>query len=143
MGHPTEGVLRRLLDEPSGVADPDREHVEACPTCRAEVAAAREDATRVRAALDPADPARSTDPAVDDAIDDAALEAAWDRLAVALATGAPRPIVGPPRRRTRLRAAARRPVVAGVAAVLVVAGAGAAAAGDWLDIFRTEEITPI
>jgi hypothetical protein len=27
MRHPTEGVLRRLLDEPAGVADSDREHV--------------------------------------------------------------------------------------------------------------------
>ena len=27
MRHPTEGVLRRLVDEPAGVADADRAHV--------------------------------------------------------------------------------------------------------------------
>ena len=27
MRHPTEGLLRRLVDEPAGVADADREHV--------------------------------------------------------------------------------------------------------------------
>ena len=31
MRHPTEGVLRRLLDEPAGVADADRQHVAGCP----------------------------------------------------------------------------------------------------------------
>ena len=31
MRHPTEGVLRRLVDEPAGVADADRAHVADCP----------------------------------------------------------------------------------------------------------------
>ena len=31
MRHPTEGVLRRLLDEPAAVADADREHVAGLP----------------------------------------------------------------------------------------------------------------
>ena len=31
MRHPTEGVLRRLLDEPAGVPDSDRKHVVDCP----------------------------------------------------------------------------------------------------------------
>ena len=52
MPHPTEGTLRRLLDEPAGVADPDRAHAEACGDCRIHLATMREDAELVRAALD-------------------------------------------------------------------------------------------
>ncbi|WNB84579.1 hypothetical protein [Cellulomonas sp. ATA003] len=33
MRHPTHGVLRRLVDEPAGVADADRSHVTECPQC--------------------------------------------------------------------------------------------------------------
>lgn len=33
MRHPTEGVLRRVLDEPAGVADSDRRHLAGCPQC--------------------------------------------------------------------------------------------------------------
>ena len=44
MRHPTEGVLRRMLDEPAGVADSDRQHAAACPQCLAAVATMREDA---------------------------------------------------------------------------------------------------
>jgi len=33
MRHPSEGVLRRLVDEPAGVTDDDRAHVAGCPTC--------------------------------------------------------------------------------------------------------------
>src|SRR5947209_6825250 len=51
MRHPSEGVLRRLLDEPAGVADPDRRHVAGCPQCLAGLAAAQEDAALVGAAL--------------------------------------------------------------------------------------------
>ncbi|MFG1610375.1 hypothetical protein [Actinoplanes sp. NPDC049265] len=61
MRHPTDGTLRRLLDEPAGVADTDRAHVAGCRRCLAALAAAREDALLVRAALradlDPAAPA--------------------------------------------------------------------------------------
>src|SRR3712207_8978578 len=71
MRHPTDGTLRRLLDEPAGVADTDREHVAGCPVCLAELAAAREDATLTGAALD----AR---PSVD-------VESGWRRLSHAVA----------------------------------------------------------
>src|SRR5918994_1693526 len=80
MRHPTEGVLRRLIDEPAGVADADREHVAGCDGCLRELTIAREDADLVHAAL-----------------------AGWP----------------------------------------VAEGAGAAAANDWLEIFRTEQIAPI
>ncbi len=33
MRHPSEGVLRRLVDEPAGVTDDDRAHVASCATC--------------------------------------------------------------------------------------------------------------
>jgi len=49
MRHPTEGTLRRLVDEPAGVADADRSHVAGCPRCRAALAAAGEDAGPVLA----------------------------------------------------------------------------------------------
>ena len=52
MRHPTDGTLRRLVDEPAGVADADREHVASCPVCLSGLAAAQEDAALTGAALD-------------------------------------------------------------------------------------------
>ena len=52
MRHPTDGTLRRLLDEPDGVAAADREHIAGCAVCRSAMAAADEDAAIARAALD-------------------------------------------------------------------------------------------
>ena len=48
MRHPTDGTLRRLLDEPAGVADADREHVAGCPVCLSGLAAAQQDAAADR-----------------------------------------------------------------------------------------------
>jgi hypothetical protein len=137
MRHPTEGVLRRLLDEPAGVADPDREHIATCDGCVHELAAIRADADLVHAAL-------ATD--VASTVD---LDTAWQRLSAAGATATMPTTPGPARVRAaapragRLRATVRRPVVAGVVAAALVAGAGAAAASGWVQIFRTEQITPI
>jgi hypothetical protein len=126
MRHPTDGTLRRLLDEPAGVADADRSHVAGCAVCRAGLAAAQRDATLVRAVLDAAP---STD-----------VDAAWQRLGVAMA-GTDRPRAAAPAR--RWRALLRSPAVAAVGVAVVLVGAGAAAAGDWLQIFRTEQIAPV
>ncbi|MPQ97210.1 hypothetical protein GB931_04560 [Modestobacter sp. I12A-02628] len=134
MRHPTEGVLRRLIDEPAGVSDPDRRHVADCAQCLSALAATRADAVAVGAALQPA------------AGSDADVPAAWQRLNAALPTAAPaaaaftpaRPARGP-----RARGLLRRPAVAVAAAALVLAGAGTAAANDWLPIFRTEQIAPV
>ena len=52
MRHPTDGVLRRLVDEPAGVPDADREHVADCRVCRTELTSAREDSAVIGAALD-------------------------------------------------------------------------------------------
>lgn len=124
MRHPTDGTLRRLVDEPVGVANADREHVASCPVCLAELAAARRDAAMAGSALD----VKAT-PDVD---------AGWQRLSHAAVEG---------RRRTtapsRWRAGLRSPVVAAAGVVALLAGASVAAAADWLPIFHTERIAPV
>lgn len=134
MRHPTEGVLRRLLDEPAGVSDSDRRHVAGCRQCLGELDAMREDAALVGAAL-------ATTEGPDG---DADLAAAWRRLS----TAGPAPVPGPtlvpaPLRAARSRSVLRRPVVAALAAALVLTGAGTAAANNWFQIFRTEKVAPV
>ena len=51
MRHPSEGVLRRLVDEPAGVTDDDRAHVAGCPTCLRALETTRAEARLVDAAL--------------------------------------------------------------------------------------------
>lgn len=128
MGHLSDGTLRRLMDEPAGATDADREHIVGCPVCRSELAAAREDATVAAAALDLE---LTTD-----------VDAGWGRLSRAVAEQRP-PRRARIARGRRWRTALRNPVVAGVAAVAILAGAGAAAATGWLQIFRTEQVAPI
>ncbi len=130
MRHPTEGVLRRLLDEPAGVADSDRQHVAGCSHCLGELAAMREDATLVGAAL-------ATEGSAD--ID---VPAAWRRLTSTLPQTAPERVPTPVRA-ARSRGFLRRPAVAVLAFAVVLTGAGAAAASDWLQIFRTEQVAPV
>ena len=130
MRHPTEGTLRRLLDEPAGVADPDRGHVADCAQCLFTLTALQRDAALVDAAL-----------SVDDSAD-LDVAAAWRRLsAAAPATRSGRPAVTS--RGRRVRALLHRPAVAGLAVAVVLAGAGTAAANDWLQIFRTEQVAPV
>jgi hypothetical protein len=131
MRHPSEGVLRRLVDEPAGVTDDDRAHIAACPTCRRALDTARADAQLVGAAL--AAPGSSGDTDTD---------AAWARFSTTPAA--------PARRRTatvaapgQWRRAVRRPAVAALSAALLLTGAGVAAANDWLPIFQTEHVSPV
>ena len=133
MRHPTEGVLRRLLDEPAGVADTDREHVASCHECVDELATIRDDADLVQAAL-------ATDVGVSADVD---LAGAWRRLTTVAVASEPARVRAAVPRAGRLRATLGRPVVAGVAAAALVVGAGAAAAGGWVQIFRTERIVPV
>ena len=126
MRHPTEGVLRRLVDEPAGVADADRAHVAGCSTCLRELDGVRADARLVGTAL--ASPTTGLDP-----------DAAWARLSTTTAAPVRPASVAPGRWRT----AVRRPVVAALSAVVLVAGAGVAAANDWLPIFSTERVDPV
>ncbi|MBJ7454176.1 MAG: hypothetical protein JHC71_19130, partial [Blastococcus sp.] len=136
MRHPTDGVLRRLLDEPAGVAEADRRHVADCAQCLAALAATREDAALVGAALN--------------AEADVDVPAAWARLSTAASSSAapvrtPAPASAPARaaRRGRFGELVRRPATAALAVGVVLAGAGTAAANDWLPIFRTEEVAAI
>ena len=125
MRHPSEGVLRRLVDEPAGVTDDDRTHVSGCATCLQVLETARADAQLVGAALAPS-------ATVD-------TDAAWARLSTT--TAAPvRPLAVAP---SRWRAGIRRPAVAALGAAVLLTGAGVAAANDWLPIFRTEQVTPV
>src|SRR4051794_25282008 len=124
MRHPTDGVLRRLLDEPAGVAEPDRRHVTDCPQCLDHLAAARADSALVGAAL------------ATDAAGHVDLDAAWHRLSTT-SGGGPHRTAGA-HRGGRARALVRRPAAAALAVALVLTGASAAAANDWLQIFHTE-----
>src|SRR3954464_7747362 len=103
MRHPSEGVLRRLVDEPAGVTDDERAHVASCPTCLRALETARADAQRVGTVL-------ASPVAVD-------TDAAWARLSATTAA----PVRQVPR--ARWRPALRRPVVAALSAVVLVTGA--------------------
>ncbi|WP_116451328.1 hypothetical protein [Blastococcus litoris] len=126
MRHPSDGVLRRLVDEPAGVTDDDRAHVAGCATCTRALESARADAQLVGSAL-------SSGPA------DVDTDAAWARFTAS----APRVLPDRAPARARWRPALRRPVVAAMSAVVLVTGAGVAAANDWLPIFRTESVDPV
>ena len=130
MRHPTEGVLRRLVDEPAGVADADRGHVAGCATCLTELATVREEAAAVEAALQ----VEQTT-----ALD---VDAAWHRLRGALPTpGWSAERTEPARRRRRL--SLRSPAIAALGVALLLAGGGVAAATDWFQIFRTERVAVV
>src|SRR3954454_1496774 len=120
MRHPTEGVLRRLIDEPAGVPEPCRRHIAECPVCLAGLAAAQEDAAFAGAALH------------GDAAAGVGVDAAWRRLSAARPTGASPAAAA----RARPARARRRPPIAALAFGVVVAGGGVAAANDWLPIFH-------
>ncbi|MFI6316440.1 hypothetical protein ACIBG8_02920 [Nonomuraea sp. NPDC050556] len=126
MRHPTDGTLRRLVDEPSGVADSDRVHVADCPVCLSGLAAARDDAAVAGALLD-------AQLSVD-------VDAAWQRLERTVTADQPPVAVT---RTRRWRTVLRSPVVAVVGVLTLLAGAGIAAAGDWLPIFRAEQVAPV
>jgi hypothetical protein len=129
MRHPSEGVLRRLVDEPAGVTDDERAHVASCPTCLRGLDAVRGEAQLVGAALAPSTTETDTD-------------AAWARFSTTTAAAAARPAV-PSAVRGRWRTAVRRPAIAALSAALLLTGAGVAAANDWLPIFQTERVDPV
>ena len=132
MRHPTDGTLRRLVDEPAGVADADREHVAGCSVCLSGLAAAQRDAAAVGAALTvPSD--------VDAAVD---TDAGWRRLSHAISAEGHRRVAAPAPTR-RWHAALRSPVLAVLGAIALLTGAGVAAAADWLQVFQAEQIAPV
>jgi hypothetical protein len=169
MSHPSEGLLRRAVDEPAAMGDAERRHIAACASCRSELAAAVADRDAVAAALavpgEPAGPplgnglgARLEPAGVGnvqvrggeaghDAGHEAGVDvdAAWHRLAATLDGADPRvaPLAGPPPRQARRRGL-RRPMVAVVAAAAVAVGTtAAAAAADWLPIFEPKQVTAV
>ncbi|WP_426512316.1 hypothetical protein ACPPVO_17810 [Dactylosporangium sp. McL0621] len=95
--------------------------------CRAGLAAAGEDAGLIETLL-------RQEPEVD-------VDAGWRRLSVNLDTpeGRSATVARPGRWRTGWRS----PVIAAAAAVALLTGATAAAATDWLPIFRTERVAPV
>ncbi|TDB83610.1 hypothetical protein E1264_27775 [Actinomadura sp. KC216] len=134
MRHPSDGTLRRLLDEPSGVAVADRDHVAGCTACLSDLAAVQEDATATASALDIA-----FAPEVELIVD---VDAGWHRLTAAIAAGEtpPESAAAPP---SRWQAKLRNPVVAIVGVVALLGGAGVAAAADWFQVFRAEKVAPV
>ena len=137
MRHPTDGTLRRLVDEPVGVADADRRHVAGCPDCLTTLAAVRADAEQVQAALG--------ETGTGTGATGADVDTAWRRLSATVA----RPHAGgaavppPPARPRRWRTVLRSPAVAVVGAIALLAGAGTAAANDWFQVFSTEQVAAL
>jgi hypothetical protein len=127
MRHPSEGVLRRLVDEPAGVTVDDRAHVAGCPTCLRALDSALADARLVGAAL-----ATPTAGAVD-------TDAAWARLSMTTTAPVRQASVA----RSRWRTTVRRPAIAALSAFVLLTGAGVAAANDWLPIFQTQRVDPV
>jgi hypothetical protein len=129
--HPTDGALRRALDEPASLADADREHVLTCPRCQGALTDAADDRDHASAAL-----------TFDDGPDETSLEQQWRRLTDAVASqpqAATAALSAQPRRRRFHRAT----VLTAAGAALVIGGATAAAAGDWLQVFHTESVAPV
>ncbi|GAA4610087.1 hypothetical protein BJY16_007663 [Actinoplanes octamycinicus] len=123
MRHPSDGTLRRLLDEPAGVPDIDRDHVAACDICQSGLAAAGRDADLAAAAL-----ACDVDPDI---------ETAWRALSASVTATPAQPV------RPAFRTTVSRPLIATAAAVALLAGATAAAATDWFPVFRADKVAPI
>ncbi|GAB7046854.1 hypothetical protein [Catenuloplanes indicus] len=127
MRHPAEGTLRRLADEPSAIADPDRAHVASCPECQENLSTVREEAALAGAALH-----------VEAAPD---VDAGWRRLSGAFA--APMTAAEAVRVSRRRRPRWRAPLVAVAVAIALLTGATAAVATGWLRVFHTERIAPV
>jgi len=139
--HPAEGVLRRVVDEPAGVSDPDHQHVAACARCQRVLGEVRADAGAAAGVLAVAAPAGH-------GVAGARTDAAWHRLRSAAADGAadgaPRPGAATGSSRAqRSRGWLRRPGVVALGVAVVVAGASTAAASDWLRIFQAESVQPV
>jgi hypothetical protein len=128
--HPTDGALRRALDEPASLPDADRAHVASCHRCQQTLAHATADREFAQSTLSVEDEA------------DLSLDARWQRLqeSVSAQSVATSPATGAPPRRRRFH---RATVLTAAGAVLVIGGATAAAANDWLPVFHTESVAPV
>jgi hypothetical protein len=127
MRHVSDGVLRRLQEEPYAVPDAAGRHLETCGRCRASSAQIAEDAARASRLL-------AVPPVTAD------IDAAWAQLQQQLEPTARRPSVRVPR---FPRPLLNVPVAtgAGVTAVLVVGGVAAAA--TLTTVFAPTKVAPV
>lgn len=134
--HPSDGTLRRWLDEPLSVDAMQRRHVDGCERCARHVASIRADAERTRRLL------AGAVPGLDGA---AALRRSRERRASVDPTRTPsrvraRSWSSDPRRRARLtRWSAAGVCAASLAGALVVTGA----AQSLITIFQPREFSPV
>jgi hypothetical protein len=128
--HPTDGALRRALDEPASLSDADRAHVSTCHRCQQALAEASSDRDYAQSLLTVHDES------------DLTPDRQWQRLAdsAAVPSVATSPATAPQPRRRKFH---RATVLTAAGAVLVIGGATAAAANDWLPVFHTESVAPI
>ena len=131
--HPSDGMLRRWLDEPFAAEPGHRAHLATCPRCRERAQAARSDRERAVAVL-----------SVREAPDaGAALARLRDRLP-ADAGERPRPQrvswLADPRRRSRL---ARRSAVIALAVSASAVLLGAGIAQGFITIFQPNQLVPV
>jgi hypothetical protein len=128
--HPSDGTLRRSLDEPIAIDAASREHVVTCARCRDRVRRMRADATSVRAML------VAQDPVVDVAAARARL-AGTEAAAIAPAPRSARTVRPGNGRASRVMAGL---AVAAVASVLLVVTGGAQ---DFLSLFQPKQLAPV
>jgi hypothetical protein len=129
--HPTDGALRRALDEPASLPDADRDHVTTCARCRDALTDALADRDAAQALLTVSQP------------DSASAARAWQQLGAALRADPAPQAAGRSSARPRHRRLPRATALTAAGAVLVIGGATAAAANDWLPVFRTESVAPV
>ena len=136
--HPSDGALRRLLDEPVAVAVADEDHASQCPRCQDRMGLMREDDTVVRLAF--AGEVEMTPAAV-------ALERfrTAERAGLVLVGGQPGGRLGREAvpRRPRLRRPLLRPATVITCALVLMGGATAAAATGLVPIFSPESVAPV
>jgi hypothetical protein len=136
--HPSDGTLRRLLDEPVAVAVADEDHASHCPRCQTVIGRMHEDDVFVTLRLG-------------ENVELTAPEVALERLRTVERT---RPALAPttghvwlggptePVRRRRRRPLLR-PVTVITSALVLVGGATAAAATGLVPIFEPESVAPV
>ena len=130
--HPSDGTLRRTLDEPSAVDAAKRDHVATCARCAQRIRRMSADAGSVQAML----PAR--DPVVDVTAARARLASAEAATAEGVVTRRPaRSVRTPNTRASRVIAGV---AVAGVASALVVVTGGAE---DFLSLFQPSKLAAV
>ena len=130
--HPSDGTLRRSLDEPVAVDAASRAHLAACARCAERVQRMSADAAAVRAML------ASPEPVVDVAASRARLTSA--EAATAGSLGSQRPAPRTWSGSTRAGRVMAGIAVVGVASVVLVA---TGTAQDFLSIFQPSQLTAV